>query len=101
LSPLLMGRNPKTWKTPCEFIPERFELDNLTNLNPFAFMPFSAGPRNCIGQKFAMLEMKSTVSKVLRHFEIEIEPGFELALKPEIVLKPLNGVKLRLKSRIY
>ena len=101
MSPLLMGRNPKTWKDPYDFIPERFELNNFMDLNPFAFMSFSAGPRNCIGQKFAMLEMKSTISKVLRHFEIESEPGFEPALKPEIVLKSSNGIKLRLKARCY
>jgi cytochrome P450 len=99
MSPLLMGRNPRTWKNPHEFIPERFELENMSNTNPFAFMSFGAGPRNCIGQKFAMLEMKSTLSKVLRHFVIEPEPGFEPALKPEIVLKSSNGIKLRLKGR--
>lgn len=96
-----MGQSSKIWNDPKSFIPERFELDNMTNKNPFAYLPFSAGPRNCIGQKFAMLEMKSVVSKVLRCFEISLTPGFELALKPEIVLKPEHGVKVTLKKRYY
>lgn len=99
MSPFIMGQNERIWKDPKAFIPERFELDNLTNMNPFAYLPFSAGPRNCIGMKFAMLEMKTTIAKVLKHFEISLEPGFVVSLKPEIVLKPGNGIKLRLKAR--
>lgn len=46
-----------------------------------------------------MLEMKTTIAKVLTRFEIAIDPGFLPGLKPEIVLKPANGIKLRLKPR--
>ena len=99
ISPLFMGQNEKIWNKPREFIPERFELDKVPQQNPFAYVPFSAGPRNCIGQKFAMLEMKCTLAKVLDRFELSVAPEFELALKPEIVLKPLNGIKLKLKVR--
>lgn len=99
IAPLLMGTNSSIWKDPRSFIPERFELDNLSTLSPFSFMAFSAGQRNCIGQKYALLEMKSLISKVLMNFEISIEPGFELGLKPSIVLKPTGGIKLRLKDR--
>lgn len=80
-------------------MPERFELDYLTNLCPFSYLPFSAGPRNCIGQKFAMLEIKCTIAKVLQNYEIALEPDFKVTLMPEIVLKPANGIKLRLKVR--
>ncbi|XP_037042772.1 cytochrome P450 4d1-like [Bradysia coprophila] len=99
IAPLLMGQNSSIWKDPLSFIPERFELDNMSTLSPFSFMSFSAGQRNCIGQKYAMLEMKSLVSKVLMNFEIEVEPGFKLGLKPVIVLKPTGGIKLRLKDK--
>jgi len=96
-----MGRNAKIWKDPEVFDPERFEPENFSRLRPFSYLPFSAGPRNCIGQKFAMNEIKSTVSKVLRHFEIIAEPGFEPTLKADLVLKSSNGIKLRLKTRRY
>lgn len=59
------------------------------------------GPRNCIGQKFATLEMKSMVSKVLRYFEITVDPGYkEPVLVAEIILKPENGIVLNLKPRL-
>ena len=95
-----MARDPQYFKDPDVFIPERFLLDN-SNHNTFAYIPFSAGPRNCIGQKFAMLEMKSTISKVLRHFEIALADGYEPTLVYAIILKPSNGVKIRLSPRIY
>lgn len=101
ISPLALSLNPAIWKDPETFNPDRFELDNLTGLHPFAYLPFSAGPRNCIGQKFAMYEIKSTVSKVLRHFEIALEPNFKPIIIPVIVMKSSNGIRLRLKARKY
>jgi len=99
VSPLMMGMNEAVWKNAKEFIPERFELENISKLSPFAYLPFSAGPRNCIGQKFAMLEMKCTIAKVLSRFELSVAPDFTLKLKPEIVLKPSRGIILKLKAR--
>lgn len=55
--------------------------------------------RNCIGQKFAMLEMKTTVSKVLRHFELSVMPGFEPTAISELILRPETGIWLQLKER--
>lgn len=96
-----MGTNSSIWSDARSFKPERFELDNMSTLNPFSYLAFSAGPRNCIGQKYAMLELKSLMSKVLMNFEISVEPGFQFRVKPEIVLKPTNGIKLRLKDRQF
>nr|AEL88542.1 cytochrome P450 CYP4BD5v1 [Dendroctonus rhizophagus] len=62
LFPYGSHRSPKYFTEPDKFIPERFE--NWTGKLPFAYTPFSAGPRNCIGQKFAVLEMLATLSKI-------------------------------------
>ncbi|XP_059617472.1 cytochrome P450 4d2-like isoform X1 [Phlebotomus argentipes] len=94
-----MGRDPNLYPEPEQFKPERFSLENTTEItNPFAYVPFSAGPRNCIGQKFAMLEIKSMLSKVLSHFEL-LPCGPEPRIIAEIVLRSQNGVHLGLKCR--
>ncbi|CAH1400217.1 unnamed protein product [Nezara viridula] len=62
-------RSKKHWDNPEEFIPERFAPGNV--INPFSFIPFSAGPRSCIGQKYAMMEMKTIMSTVVRQCWLE------------------------------
>lgn len=93
-----MGRMESIWTDPETFIPERF-LEEITHKSPFAFVPFSAGSRNCIGQKFAMLEMKSVVSKILRNFEVTVAPSYEPILIAEMILRPENGMMLKFQSR--
>lgn len=74
LIPILpMHYDDEIFDAPREFRPKRFLEERSTKtVNPFAYVPFSAGPRNCIGQKFAMYELKSIVSKILRNFEISV-----------------------------
>ncbi|NP_001108343.1 cytochrome P450 CYP4L6 precursor [Bombyx mori] len=86
-----MHRNPEVFEKPLEFIPERF--DSLEHKNPFSWLAFSAGPRNCIGQKFAMMEMKVTLSTLVRNFKlvpVDIEP----ILCADLILRSQNGVKV-------
>lgn len=101
LSSFVMQRDPDVFPEPEKFHPGRF-LDKAQDGmgNAYTFIPFSAGPRNCIGQKFATLEMKSVVSKILQHFEISIDASYsEPVLIAEIVLKSVNGVHLNFKPR--
>lgn len=101
LMPMFMGRDPEYFDDPLEFRPERFEKEiSAEKVNPYRYIPFSAGPRNCIGQKFAMAELKSVASKVLRHFEVlPPEGGQEESFIGEMILRPTYGVLLRLKKR--
>lgn len=76
---MLPFRDPAIWEDPDNFRPERFLVESNVQ-NGFAYVPFSAGPRNCIGQKFDMLEMKSIISKTLRDFELRLGKNYEPTL---------------------
>lgn len=73
--------------------------NNLEKKSSFAFVPFSAGPRNCIGQKFAMLEMKSFVCKLLQHYEL-LPQDPEIVPVMNLILRSSTGVHVALKQRV-
>ncbi|KAG4074187.1 hypothetical protein HA402_016215 [Bradysia odoriphaga] len=102
-SPFLLGRDPKLFENPLEFRPERFLEDTTTEKFTFSYLPFSAGPRNCVGQKYAVLEIKAVVSKVLRHFEISLadDSKSDPVLIGEVILSTKNPINYHLKPRIY
>lgn len=105
ISPLHLGRSEKIFPKANDFIPERFDVvTNAEKMNPYAYIPFSAGPRNCIGQKFAMLEIKSVVSSVLRNFVVEYvgtATGEEPKLIAELILRTRDPLLFKIKPRIY
>lgn len=100
-----MGRDPKLYENPNDFQPERFERDDPDGKsNHFQYTPFSAGPRNCIGQKFAMLEMKATVSKLLRNFEFRLSENTlntPLVLSAELILISKDPLYFNIRPRSY
>lgn len=98
-----MFRSEKIFKNAETFDPDRFitEREDSMNINPFAFIPFSAGPRNCIGQKFALLEMKTIILKTITTFNITLaEPDKELELVSGMILKTKDGINLKFKKRV-
>ncbi|XP_073499214.1 cytochrome P450 3A29-like isoform X2 [Phyllobates terribilis] len=64
----VLHRDPEFWPDPEEFRPERFSKENRETQDPYTFLPFGAGPRNCIGMRFAMISMKSVISLLLQNF---------------------------------
>lgn len=95
----LMFRDSKLHPDPLQFNPDRFMDDNAMD-SFFSYTPFSAGSRNCIGQKFAMLELKSSISKILRSYEL-LPVGEEPIPVMELILRSENGVQLGVKPRLY
>lgn len=90
-----MGRDENLFTDPLEFIPERFES---TKIHPFAFISWSHGPRDCIGKKFSILEIKSVLVMILRSFEL-YDANFKPVVVAQVVLRSKNGFTVGMRRR--
>ncbi|KAK9393084.1 cytochrome P450 3A9-like [Crotalus adamanteus] len=71
IPPTILHYDPEYWPEPDQFRPERFSKEVKEKINPFTYLPFGAGPRNCIGMRFALLTMKAAVARLMQHFTFQ------------------------------
>ncbi|CCD68717.1 CYtochrome P450 family [Caenorhabditis elegans] len=96
----LVHRDPSQWKDPDVFDPDRFLPENSIARKSFAFIPFSAGSRNCIGQRFALMEEKVIMAHLLRNFNVKaVELMHEVRPKMEIIVRPVTPIHMKLTRR--
>ena len=95
----LLHRHPHFWKNPDAFDPERFAPEQESERPRFAYMPFAAGPRHCIGETFALYEMLVHLYKVARRYRLRYVPDKPLELEAQINLRTRHPLHMRLEAR--
>ncbi|XP_046992771.1 cytochrome P450 4g15-like [Schistocerca americana] len=93
-------RNPEIYPNPEEFNPDNFLPEKMQNRHYYGYIPFSAGPRSCVGRKYAMLKLKILLSTVLRNYKIvsDIKES-EFKLQADIILKRTDGFRIKIEPR--
>ncbi len=86
--------SPEYWDSPETFDSERFTKANEKLHRPFAYLPFGAGPRGCIGGNYAMLQILMILSVLLRKYDLLLAPGQTIEARPMVILRPKNGIRM-------
>ncbi|XP_007939353.1 cytochrome P450 3A8-like [Orycteropus afer afer] len=88
----VLHRDPELWPEPEKFLPERFSKENKSNIDPYLYLPFGTGPRNCIGMRFALMNMKLAVTRVMQEFSVK--PCKETQIPIQLGREPLISPKV-------
>ncbi|XP_033217508.1 cytochrome P450 4g15 isoform X1 [Belonocnema kinseyi] len=97
---LKLHRQPNIYPNPDVFDPDNFLPEKTANRHYYAFVPFSAGPRSCVGRKYAMLKLKILLSTILRNFRVQSTvKEADFRLQADIILKRAEGFKVKLEPR--
>ena len=99
ISPYLLHRHPEFWSEPEEFRPERFAGADAEERHKFAYIPFSVGPRHCIGENLALFEMLGHVSMMSRRFRMTRLGNDPIELEAQINLRPRSNLMMNVEER--
>jgi cytochrome P450 len=98
ISPYVMHRHPGFWDEPEAFHPERFTPERVAERHRFAYIPFAAGPRQCIGNAFAMTEAQLVLATVAQRYRLRLVPEHRVEAHTAITLRPRDGVRVTLQA---
>ncbi|CAJ1053984.1 cytochrome P450 3A30-like [Xyrichtys novacula] len=96
-----LHRDPEIWPEPEAFKPERFSKENKDTIDPYTYMPFGIGPRNCIGMRFALVMMKLAVVEILQRYSFSVCKETEIPIEMDVLglLAPKRPIQLKLVPR--
>uniref|UniRef100_G1MWT3 unspecific monooxygenase n=1 Tax=Meleagris gallopavo TaxID=9103 RepID=G1MWT3_MELGA len=99
----VLHHDPEYWPKPEEFRPERFSKENRENIDPYTYLPFGAGPRNCIGMRFALLVVKVAVVALLQNFSFRPckDTPIPLVLDTKGFMQPKKPIVLKMIPRAH
>jgi cytochrome P450 len=97
--PWLLHRKPSLWEHPDRFEPERFAPERAASRPRFAYIPFGAGPRICIGAAFAMTEATLILATIAQRYRLRLKPGHPVEPQGLITLRPRYGLQMRLERQ--
>ena len=95
----VLHRHRKLWEEPERFDPERFSPERSAGRSRFAYMPFGAGPRVCIGAAFAMQEAVLILATLAQRYRAVLVEGQDIQLQSRITLRPKGGIRMRVERR--
>lgn len=96
VAPWVIHRHRSLWEDPERFDPDRFAAERPPR---FAYLPFGAGPRVCIGASLALTEAAVVLTEIARRYRLRLAPGQEVAMKPRMTLRPLGSIGMELVAR--
>lgn len=98
---IVMHRDSAFWPEPEEFRPERFSKQNKDSINPYIYLPFGSGPRNCIGMRFALMNIKLAVIRMLQNFSFKPckETQIPLEIQSQGLIQPQKPIVLKVELR--
>ncbi len=99
LMPYVLHRHPAYWPDPDRFDPDRFLPERSADRPKFAYLPFGAGPRQCIGNQFALLEAHLSVATLAQTYRLHLVPGHPVEPWPLITLRPRFGMPMTIERR--
>jgi cytochrome P450 len=94
-----MHRSRRYWSQPNAFLPERFSPENEKTIPRYAYLPFGAGPRVCIGNQFAMMEARLLLATIVSRYDFAMAPGATLEVEQLMTLRPRSSVRMVLRQR--
>jgi cytochrome P450 len=99
ISPWVLHRHPILWSEPDKFVPERFLPERRAQIPRFAYLPFGAGPRVCLGIGFAMQEAVVLLAILIRNLRFERADDHPIGLRQCITLQTEAPLQMRIKAR--